>query len=1235
MDSFASNYSQRRSRVIIVSLVLTLVRLLSAPIPPDWQDYGSHRIASVHPVTNTQSGFSLIPAIESGLSFQNTLSDERSLERRGLLSGSGVAAGDVDGDGWCDLYFCGLDSDNELYRNLGNWRFAKMPATGGMDCHGTDATGAAFADIDGDDDLDLLVTASGNGIRLFLNNGSGTFRETTQTAGLASTLGSMSFALADIEGDGDLDLYVANFRPTTIMDQATTRFSGRNIDGVPTVTHINGQSTTLPAYTNRFIISTTRKIIELGQVDQLFINDGNGSFKERSFTSGHFFDETGKQLAQPPRDWGLAVQMRDFTGDGAPDIYVCNDLYTPDRIWINRGNGDFEGMPTLAVRNTSTFSMGVDFADINRDGHLDFFVVDMLSPDHRKRHVQVGLSPPSPNPIGSFETRQQILRNTLQLNLGDNTFSEISQLSGLHATDWSWGPVFLDVDLDGYEDVLVTNGQLRDFQNIDQAMRLESIRQQRQVSAQEFRQLIRGYPNLSSPNFAFRNESDLSFSDSSSFWGFNQHGISQGMALADLDNDGDLDVIQNNLLDYPHLLRNNCPAPRVRIQLDGRTPNTAGIGAKISVTGGPQPQSQHILGGGRYLSSDQAVRTFACTSPDQSVTVTVTWSNGKSTRIDDVPPNSLCTIIEGTPNITIPPQAIPTSSIRFVDFTSHLKHSHHDEPFNDLERQPLLPYRLSQPGPGLTWTDLDRDGWDDLVIGAGRGGRLGVFRNEGGKSFRAWPNRLTQIQSPRDQTTLLPWPTAPPFILLGLSNYEDASQSGDAVSLLDWNAAKVTSVVGATATSIGCLAQADLDRDGDLDLFVGGHVTPGRFPEPVDSFIFENKNGTLHHAQTLTKLGMVTGAVFSDIDSDGSPELIVTRDWDSLKIFSGTIPRLLDVTKDWHIDHLSGWWRGVTAGDFNGDGRMDLIATNWGRNHKYQASEQHPLKLYYGDLDGNGSLDLIESYLDSKTNRELPARSLRTVGRALPHVRQQVGSFARYAESDLRTIYGDLLGQTPFLHVNHLDHTLFLNQGDGFLTSSLPLAAQMAPAFGVTVADFDNDGFEDIFLSQNFFATVGGTHRYDAGRGMILRGDGSGNFHPIPNHSSGITIYGEQRAAAVADFNQDGKPDLAVTQNGGSTRLFRNDSEHRGIRVRLVGPSRNPTAIGAQLRIETSKRKGPIRELHAGSGWLSVDSPRIILAPLAPKQKLWVRWPNGSETRTPIPADTMNIEIHESGSSAP
>lgn len=590
-----------------------------------------------------KTGFAPMLPAQTGLVFTNLLSDDRSSTNRNLLSGSGVAAGDIDGDGNIDLFFCALDSANVLYRNLGNWRFQDITSSSpDIACLGWDSTGAAFADVDGDADLDLFINALGRGTRLFLNDGKGRFTPAT-SSGLQTHTGSTSLALADIDGDSDLDLYVTNFRPTTIRDDPSTRFTIDRVGDRLLVTRVNGRPTTAPDLTNRFTVAASGTVLEFGELDTLYENDGSGRFTPVPFSSGRFRDHTGAIPSDLPFDWGLAAQLRDINGDGAPDLYVCNDYWTPDRIWINDGAGNFSAPSPFAVRSTSLSSMGVDFADINRDGHPDFIVVDMLARHHRDRHIQVGDLQPYISTPGAFLNPIQVAQNTLQLNRGDATFAQISDLSGLYASEWSWSPIFLDVDLDGWEDLFVSNGHRRDFQNADATVAIQEALAAGRLSSSSRREILETYPLLLTPNLAFRNNRDLTFTETASDWGLATSGISHGVCLADLDNDGDLDIVMNNLGAVCGIYRNDAIAPRVSVRLVGEGKNTSGIGAMITLRTSDLTQSQEMISGGRYLSSDAPERVFALPSAGKA-TLEVKWRDGRITRIDEIRPNHRYTI---------------------------------------------------------------------------------------------------------------------------------------------------------------------------------------------------------------------------------------------------------------------------------------------------------------------------------------------------------------------------------------------------------------------------------------------------------------------------------------------------------------------------------------------------------------------------------------------------------------
>ena len=1193
----------------------------------EWENGEGFRRAKLSVPIRGKTGFQKLDARELGILFTNQISQTRSILNRNLLNGSGLAAGDVDGDGWCDLYFCGLDSDNVLYRNLGDWKFEDITQAAGVACPNQDSTGAVFADVDADGDLDLLVTALGRGVRLFQNDGHGRFREITDPAGLSSKAGSMSMALADVDGDGNLDLYVANYRPDTIADRPTITYRVQTVKGRPVVAQVNAQTVTLPEWTNRFEISPSGQVLELGEPDLLYLNDGKGKFSAASFISGIFLDEDGNPLTEPPRDWGLAVQMHDLTGDGAPDIYVCNDYFSPDRIWINDGTGRFHAIARTAIRTTSTFSMGIDFADIDRDGNVDFFVVDMLSPDHRKRHVQLAERSAFRWPIGVFDNRPQANRNTLQLNRGDGTFAEISLFGGVEASDWSWGPIFLDVDLDGYEDILITNGQLRDFQNVDMANRTQALKAGKRLTQSEILQLIGQFPTLETPKLIYRNKGDWTFEEKGAAWGFATPGISQGMALADLDNDGDLDVVVNNLRDAPAIYRNEAVVPRVAVRLRGDAANREGIGAKIKVHGGPVVQTQEMICGGRYLSGDQALRVFAAGKATNALKIEVIWRSGKQSVIS-AEPNFLYEIKEDQAKMALPPERKkPEALFQEVDLPAAI---HAEESFDDLERQPLLTKYLSQLGPGVCWHDFNQDGWDDLIVGSGRGGRLTVLQNNRGMGFSLWTNAPVNRPVTRDQTAIL---GTMQTLLAGSSNYEDGSTNGGLIRIYDLQrGASGDSVLG-HPFNCGPLAFADIDGDGDLDLFIGGRAIAGRYPEPADSLLLRNEAGKFVLAQRFEKLGLVSGAVFSDLDQDGFPELVLATEWGPIRVFKLVEGRYQERTREWGLADYTGWWNGVVTGDLDGDGRLEIVASNWGLNSKYRASRKYPRKIYYGDLDGNGTFDLVEARFDAGMGKEVPERTFNVVRAALPFLQERVPSFEAYGRMSVQEIYGESLKRAAVLEATTFESMIFFFHNGKFEGKPLPSEAQLAPAFGVCIGDLDGDGAEDVFLAQNFFALAPDEPRCDAGRGLWLKGNGRGDLLPVPGRESGIQVYGEQRGCALSDYDGDGRVDLAVAQNGNTTKLYRNVGGAPGLRVRLRGPGGNPDGVGAFVRLESGGIKGPGREVHGGSGYWSQDSNVQVMSLPGSKEpgSIWVRWPGGKETTANLLPGVHAIKVEMTG----
>lgn len=1190
----------------------------------DWEPGPGYRRAPLHPPRPGKTGFTFLDSLQAGVSFTNVLAPSRYLTNQIFLNGAGVAAGDVDGDGWVDLYFCGLDRPNVLYRNLGNWHFEDVTAAAGVACANRTCTGAAFGDLNGDGRLDLVVNSCGNGTFVFLNDGQGRFTEVKPGAPLNLGRGAMTVALADVDGDGDLDLYVTNYRTETFRDHPNTKLTISETNGVLEVVAMDGRPTTDPDLVGRFSAYRDGRILENGEPDVLYLNDGQAGFTPVSWTGGAFLDEDGRPLKAPPYDWGLSVMMRDINGDGVPDIYVCNDFDAPDRIWLNDGHGHFRLLPRLALRCTSIFSMGVDFADLNRDGFDEGFVSDMLSRDHAKRMLQNGEVPRTPLPIGAIADRPQYSHNTLFFNRGDGTYAELSQFAGVQASEWTWSPNFLDVDLDGYEDLLITTGHELEMMNTDIIDLAEVMKAQRQMTIREQQNLRSLFPRYSIPNALFRNRGDLTFEDVSDAWGFNHPDIGNAMAMADLDNDGDLDVAINNLNGLAELYRNDGPAPRLAVRLKGLPPNTYGVGACLRVRGGPVPvQSQQMIAGSRYLSGGDFIRTFAAGTTNARLSIEVTWRSGKVSLVTNALPDSLYEVDE-TAALPAPPSQPHPLDPWFEDLSQLVPHTHHEDPFDDFARQPLLPNRLSQLGPGLAWLDVDGDGWDDLVVGSGKGGRLAAFRNRGDNRFEPLTDAFLGRPVGRDQTAVLGLSGT---LLVGSSNYEDGQTNGGCIRLYDFKRqATGESILGQNLT-VGPLAMGDLDNDGDLDLFIGGRTVPGRHPEPADSLLMLKDGNRFVVGQRLAKFGLATGAVFTDLDGDGQPELLVSSEWGALRIFKWKEGKLQELTASLGLAEYKGWWTGVATGDLDGDGRLDIVAANWGRNSRYHPTRERPVWIHYGDLDENGTLDILESYINPATGKEVPSRGFRQVSAAMPFLLDSVPNFEVYGKATLAEIYGERLKPTAVVECNTLQTTLFLNRGDHFEARPLPAEAQWAPAFGVCVADFDGDGNEDVFLSQNFFAVNPDDWRHDAGRGLWLKGDGQGGLQPVPGQESGVKVYGEQRGAAVADYDGDGRVDLAVTQNGNATCLFHNRKAKPGLRVRLAGTQNNPHGFGAAIRLRFGERWGPLREVQGGSGYWSQNSVVQVMATPEPPSQVWVRWPGGAMTTNAVPAGAKELTL--------
>jgi hypothetical protein len=1196
-----------------------------------WEARDGYRVAKLAVPASGRAGFTLLTPEQTGVFFTNQLSYERSLTNQNLLNGAGVCAGDFDGDGLPDVHFCNLEGRNGLFRNRGQWRFEDVTLAAGTAFTHLTSRGAAFADVNGDGRLDLLVTSLSGPNACLLNIGQGRFQDVTEQAGLVlRQAGCESLTLADVNGDGTLDLYITNNGENSVL-RSGGAISVRMIGGKPQVVGRAAQRLRI----------VEGQIIEFGPPDAFYLNDGAGRFQPVSWTDGTFRNEHGQPLREPPRDLGLTAAFRDLNGDGFPDLYVCNDFQTPDRIWLNDGKGRFRALPDLAMRTTCHFAMSVDFADIDRDGFDDIYSNDMLSRVHRLRMTQIGATNPPASRVGETWDRQQARRNTLQLNRGDGTYADIANFAGVHASDWTWCVVFVDVDLDGYEDLLNVNGHAYDTQDLDM--------HEQEPTAPGMSDTMRGgkalkdYPPLNTPNFAFRNRADRTFEEVGAAWGFCSTQVCHGLALADFDLDGDLDVAVSSLWKPPLLYRNESAAPRVAVRLRGQAPNTHGIGAKITLRGGAVPaQSQEIQCGGHYLSSDEPMRVFAAGALTNRLIIEVAWRSGRRSVVTGALPNHIYELDEPAATAAPPPARPPEPTPWFQDVSERLGHVHSEPPFNDPERQPLLHRHLDTLGPGVAWFDLDGDGRDELVLGAGRGGTLTVFRTDEQGGFRRLEQPAWNTPAPDDLAGLAGWvPAAGQRALLaGVTRYEIEPARAPAVLRLDAGATpSAPQPAFAPQADLACtgpLCVADVDGDGDLDVFVGGRVVPGRYPEPASSKLFRNSGGRLEldpeNSRALANIGLVSGATFSDLNGDGWPDLILACEWGPVRVFTNAAGRFGEATAGLGLEPFTGWWNGVTTGDLDGDGRLDIVAANWGLNSSYHApTPRQPVRFFYGDLDENGTVDLIETEMDEANGALAPRRDMIFLSGGWPLLRTRFKTHKQFSLADINTVLGDAAPRAKQVQASALASILFLNRGGRFEAQPLPAEAQFAPAFAVSVADADGDGHEDVFLSQNFFAMRLEEPRLDAGRGLWLRGDGAGGLAPVPGQVSGMKVYGEQRGAALADFDADGRVDLVVAQPNAATQLYRNQGAKPGLRVRLSGPPGNPDAVGAAMRLVFGQRQGPAREIHAGSGYWSQDSATQVLATPERPTALWVRWPGGKTTTSPLPAGAAAVVVDPNG----